>query len=119
MKFDCGYYYCIDTVQFCMPCEAPEYLYMRTRKNPHLNLSSYYGILAPYIGRKMTMAECDDLICQLIKGHPFMENAMDIEVNFVKTNDSSTEYYHCLRFDNPNYPDGVDLPLKSAILYAF
>lgn len=96
-------YYTISSIDYCFPFDISRPVMSRhggcIKGNPDL-----YGVLAPWIGQQMTEAEADELLCQLIRKHPFMSDAMYLRVLVIwhDTNRGRSGIYQSLEFDNPN-----------------
>ena len=96
-------YYTISSISYCFPFDITHPVMSRhggcTHGNPDL-----YGVLAPWIGKKMTEAEADDLLCQLIRKHPFMKDAMNLSVLVAwhAADRDLSGIYQSLSFSNPD-----------------
>lgn len=91
-------YYINERMSYCYPFEVS-----KNTKN--------YGVLNDYIGKYYTQEEIDEIICEMIKRHPYIENSMKIEIiierkveRYVNGKKSIVrELYHILDFKNYNY----------------
>ena len=62
-----------------------------------------YGVLSDYIGVMYNRSDIDDIICELIKHHPYVDNSMSIEINIMWKKGNTDGYYHALNFINDEY----------------
>lgn len=86
-------YYSFDVISYCFP--------FGTRKNLYRdNLEC--GVLTPYIGKKMTEKEADDFLCEFIQKHPFMPDAMHLEIHMMWHEGNTSGFYQTLCMKNPN-----------------
>lgn len=58
-------YYKLTHISYCFPYETERFVDEKD-----------FGVFKPYLHKKMTEKEADDLLCKIIKKHPFMEDAM-------------------------------------------
>ena len=91
-------YYIIKYISYCYPFEIS-----KNTKN--------YGVLNDYIGKYYTQEEIDEIICEMIKRHPYIENSMNIKIEIERNVERyvngkrriAREFYHILDFRNYNY----------------
>lgn len=81
-------YYIDERIEFCYPYEPSQYT----------NIS---GELQKHIRKMYSRDEMDEIICELIRRHPFIENSMHIKI-YVRHNNN---FYHILTFKNDNYEE--------------
>lgn len=67
-----------------------------------------FGVLRNYYGNLYTQDEIDEIICEMIKRHPYIDNSMDITITISRKfkdddGEESSDMYKCLRFPNYNY----------------
>lgn len=99
-------YYGIVSVSYCFPFCTTQWLLNRFGdiNTDMVNM----GVLKKYIGVQMTREEADELLCTIIKRHPFIPHAMELEVEIDRiVADSSFETYQTLTIrrdcDNDHY----------------
>ena len=85
--------YYIANITTCFPFQA------RQRVN-----EENWGVFAKYYGQNMIEAEIDNVICEIIKKHPFIENAMWLEFHIEWLDDKYISIYHNIMIRNNNYP---------------
>lgn len=74
------------------------------------------GVLTNHVERLYSRDQMDELICQLIKRHPYVEGALYIDIHiFWQDDDGNQGFYHRLRFLNDNYTS--QLPGNPAIQF--
>lgn len=84
-------YFISDYVFYCYPYDTSK----RTKD---------YGVISEYIGKQFTRDEIDKIICELITRHPYIDNAMFLEIHVMwKSNKNGKGYYHSLKFMNYNH----------------
>lgn len=91
-------YYINEHIAYCYPFEVSK----RTKN---------YGVLNDYIGKYYTQEEIDEIICEMIKKHPYVENSMNIKIEIERKVERCVngkkrilrELYHILDFRNYNY----------------
>lgn len=86
-------YYSFDAISYCFPFDVNKRIY---HDDPNC------GVLAPYIGKKMAEKEADDFLCEIIQRHPFMPDAMDLEIHMMWHEGNTSGFYQTLRMKNPN-----------------
>lgn len=96
-------YYAISSITYCFPFDTTRSAMNRHGGHVYGN-PDQYGVLAPWIGKQMTEAEADDLLCQLIRKHPFMKDAMylRIMVTWHAADRDLSGIYQSLSFSNPD-----------------
>lgn len=82
-------YYIDDCITYCYPYE--------TR-----NRTEEYGVLKEYIGKTFNRDEIDKIICELITRHPYIENAMSLNIRILWTEGYIGGFYHTFEFSNDN-----------------
>ena len=83
-------YYINKIISYCYP-----YDYSRITKD--------YGVLKQYIGKKYSREEIDKIICELITKHPYIENALSLDINIMWGTENVEGYYQMLSFENDNF----------------
>lgn len=83
-------YYIDKHVTYCYPYE--------TKK-----LTKEYGVLSKYIGKYFSRDEIDEIICELVMKHPYIENSMMLNLAVMWRDERIVGYYHTLDFRNDNY----------------
>ena len=68
-----------------------------------------YGVLGSYVERLFDRDKMDEIICEMVKRHPYVSGAkyLDVCVLWIdeQYNGRFSGYYHRLRFINPDYED--------------
>ena len=62
-----------------------------------------YGVLGPYIERLFDRDKMDEIICEMVKRHPYVSGAMYLDVCVLWVDEQFSGYYHRLRFLNADY----------------
>lgn len=57
-----------------------------------------WGVLEEYIGKKYTRDEMDKVICELIMRHPYVNGAMNVDINIMWSEGNIKGFYHRLSF---------------------
>lgn len=97
-------YYQITNVTYCFPYKTACYLKNRFNKNCLLETNlDLLGVLAPYVNKEMTEQEADEFICEIIKGHPYMKDAMNITIDIDCFSKQGVSLYHTMTIKNDNY----------------
>ena len=93
-------YYISEYIKYCYPYDD------RTR-------TTKFGVLEKYIGKMYSREEIDEIICEKIKRHPYIDNAMYLEINIMRS-DKWEGFYHMLKFKNDNYKnqERIDTEIK-------
>lgn len=74
------------------------------------------GVLTSCIERLVSRDMMDEIICELVRRHPYVEGAMYIDVPILWRDDKGYEgFYHRLRFLNDHYTS--QLPGNPAIQF--
>ena len=82
-------YYISEYIKYCYPYDDRK----RTIE---------FGVLENYMGKMYSREEIDEIICEMIKKHPYIDNSMYLEINIVQKDDLEC-FYHMLKFKNLNY----------------
>ena len=61
-----------------------------------------YGVLSQYIGKFFNRNEIDEIICEMITKHPYIEHAMWLKIYVMWEDENTTGFYHVLNFTNDN-----------------
>lgn len=88
-------YYAIGAIRYCFPFGTTQYVPLDPQ-----HPSQLCGVLTPYVGKQLTEAEADDLLCELIKKHPLMEGAMHVDVHVMRHDGNVESYYQTITSRN-------------------
>ena len=83
-------YFIDDFITYCYPYDVS-------------HMTQNYGVLSDYIGKYFNRDEIDEIICELIMRHPYVENSMSLHLSVQWTDGNTVGYYHILDFSNDNY----------------
>ena len=62
------------------------------------------GVLTSYVERLYSREQMDEIICEMVKRHPYVEGALYIDIPILWQDDNGVQgFYHRLRFLNDNY----------------
>lgn len=92
-------YYSIESISYVFPFGTRQHIYNRIGNSIYAQ-PDLYGVLAPCIGKKMSEMEADDLLCELIHGHPFMKDAMHLDIHMMWVEGNMMGFYQTLSFRN-------------------
>lgn len=95
-------HYRITLISYCFPYGTRNYIYSR-HGNSKYGQSHLYGVLAPYVDRTMTEQEADDFLCEMIRRHPFVDDAMWLEIHVEWFEGNTSGFYQTLTIRNPNH----------------
>lgn len=62
-----------------------------------------YGVLSRYVGKCFNRDKIDEIICELITRHPYVENSMRLNISVKWKENNTIGFYHNLCFENDNY----------------
>ena len=82
-------YYFRYNMWYCYPCETSKRV-------------EDYGVLSQYVGKLYNRDEIDEIICELITRHPYIEGSMKLEIS-VMWIDRCKGFYHSFDFINFDY----------------
>lgn len=87
-------YYIEDSILYCFPYEIS-----------HKLSSDNYGVLTQYVEKKLNRNEIDQIICEMVTRHPYVEKSMvlKISVMWIDMEKHRRGGYHVLEFENDNY----------------
>ena len=83
-------YFIDDFITYCYPYDVSR-------------MTQNYGVLSNYIGKYFSRGEIDEIICELIMRHPYVENSMSLHLSVQWTDGNTDGYYNNLDFSNDNY----------------
>lgn len=83
-------YFIDDFITYCYPHDISR-------------MTKDYGVLSKYIGKCFNRDEIDEIICELIMKHPYVDNSMNLKLSVMWGNGNIIGYYHVLNFENDNY----------------
>lgn len=97
-------YYRLTNVTYCFPYNTTRYIVNRFSKDC-LSEENHklLGVLAPYIQKKMTEQEVDEFLCKIIKNHPYMKDAIYVEITVDRYTKNYIENYQTLMIRNSDY----------------
>lgn len=94
-------YYTLSSISYVFPFDTTKYLINSYQKSEPSNEQLVLcGVLAPYIKKKMTEKEADELLSEIIMRHPFIKGAMSIEIQIQYHTNQTTGYYQILTIKN-------------------
>lgn len=85
--------YWIDSIYPEFPCN--------TRISSRLPIK--YGVLEKYAGIPFDRDTMDDIICDIIKKHPYIPGVISLKIAIKQTRRGVDSYYHILIMNNDNY----------------
>lgn len=89
-------YYIDPYVTYCYPFDV----------NRHIRNPKEMGVLEQYIRKDYTRDEIDQIICELITKHPYVDGSMYMKINVMWYNEHNTiGSYLMLDVQNDNYED--------------
>ena len=98
-------FYKLSSISYTFPYRTRHYIINQFNKNiPSEENMHLCGVLKPYIGKKLTESEADNLLAKIILMHPFMEGAMDIQIEISWFNNGMSGFYQVLNMHNSNDP---------------
>jgi hypothetical protein len=97
-------FYSISSISYCFPFDTSRHVLNRVFKSVSCE-PELYGVLAPYIEKKMTEQEADDFLCEVIRKHPYIKDAMWLEIMVEWYDGSAAGIYQVLTIRNPNHGD--------------
>ena len=83
-------YFINDFIYYCYPYETSK-------------ITKDYGVLSEYIGKYFNRDEADEIICELIMRHPYIEKSMNLQIKMMWKERNITGFYHILDIRNDNY----------------
>ena len=83
-------YFIDDFITYCYPYDVSR-------------MTQNYGVLSNYIGKYFNRDEIDEIICELIMRHPYVENSISLHLSVQWTDGNTVGYYHFLAFVAHNY----------------
>lgn len=83
-------YFIDDYITYCYPFETSK-------------ITKDYGVLSKYIGKYFNRDETDEIICELIMRHPYIENSMVLNFRIMWKDENTTGFYHILNIRNDDF----------------
>lgn len=81
-------YYFNDYISFRYPEDLSEYV-------------NDWGVLSKYKDKLFTREEMDDIICEMVKRHPYVPHGLTVKIKTLWINEEGEKgYYHILYFTN-------------------
>lgn len=93
-------HYSLDMITYCFPYGTRKFAWYRGRKR-NSGKPELHGVITPYIDKKMTEQEADEFLCEIIRRHPFMKDAMWLEFHVMWHDGNARGFYHPLTIKNP------------------
>lgn len=93
-------YYTLDMISYCFPFDTSKRILNRINQRLY-GQPELYGVLAPYVDKQMTEQEADDFLCEVIRKHPFVKDAMCLDIYVMWHDGNMSGFYQTLNIRNP------------------
>lgn len=85
-------YYIDPIITYCYPYDVTQ----RTKD---------YGVLSKYIGKKFNRSKMDQIVCEMITRHPYIDHSMCLRIHVMWEENDVAGFYHMLDFKNDNHDE--------------